>query len=147
VYPFRRRGWPPDRARKEEIAVDKRSAAVVLLACGVGLLATVPSRATVEMEKEARKLGFPAKNCLYCHATPHAVEKMKATAKQLHMAEGNCLLCHGAKIPAKLNDRGQWLVDEKARRKADRLEMNWLKDYVEPEEKAKEGSKGKPPGN
>jgi hypothetical protein len=138
--------------------VGKRSATVVLLTCGVGLLATVPSRATVDMEKQARKLGFPAENCLYCHATPHAVEKMKATAKELHMAEGNCLVCHGANIPAKLNDRGQWLVDEKARRKADRLEMIWLKDYVAPEakapeEKAKEGSKAKgdskakPPGS
>jgi hypothetical protein len=127
--------------------VGKRSAIVIILACGVGLLVTVPSRATVEMEKEAKRLGFPAKNCLYCHATPHAVEKMKATAKQLHMAEGNCLLCHGAKIPAKLNNRGQWLVDEKVRRKAERPEMIWLKDYVEPEEKTKEDSKAKSSGD
>jgi hypothetical protein len=74
------------------------------------------------------------------------VEKIKATARELHMAEGNCLLCHGARIPAKLNDRGQWLVHEKGRRKADRLEMIWLKDDVEPEEKEKDDAKTKPPG-
>jgi mono/diheme cytochrome c family protein len=127
--------------------VSKRRGIATLLACGVGLLVTVPSRATVEMEKEARKLGFPAANCLYCHATPHAVQKMKATARELHMTEGNCLLCHGAKIPAKLNDRGQWLVREKDRRKAERAEMKWLEDYVEPKEKGKDDSKATPPRN
>jgi hypothetical protein len=90
------------------------------------------ARATVDMQHEAKALGFPVKNCLYCHATPHAVEKMKEKAHELDMSDGNCLLCHGGDIPATLNDRGRWLVEEKARRNADEFSMAWLKDYVEP---------------
>jgi hypothetical protein len=90
------------------------------------------ARATVDMQSEAKALGFPVKNCLYCHATPHAVEKMKEKARELDMSDGNCLLCHGGDIPASLNDRGEWLVEEKARRDADEADMAWLKEYVEP---------------
>ena len=96
------------------------------------LSAGPPARATVEMQNEAKKLGLAVDNCLYCHASPHAVEKMKDKARDLDMAEGNCLLCHGGDIPASLNDRGQWLVDEKTRRDAAKLDMAWLKDYKEP---------------
>ena len=91
------------------------------------------------------QLGFPAHNCLYCHASPHAVEKMKEKAKELQMAEGNCLLCHGEDIPARLNDRGQWLVDEKARREVETVDMAWLKDYVEPPPDEDDAG-AKPPG-
>jgi mono/diheme cytochrome c family protein len=88
--------------------------------------------ATVEMQNDAKRLGLKVQNCLYCHASPHAVEKMKAKAKQLAMADGNCLACHGANIPAGLNDRGDWLVAEKDRRKAKACDMAWLKEYKEP---------------
>jgi hypothetical protein len=47
----------------------------------------------------------------------------------------NCQSCHVDKLPKKdaqkLNDRGQWLADEKARRKAKEVDVTWLKEYVE----------------
>ena len=101
-------------------------AVVVLLANGPG------AGATVEMQDAAKALGFPLKNCIYCHASPHAAEQMKETARELNISDGNCLQCHGADIPAALNHRGEWLVAEKERRKADELDMAWLKDYKEP---------------
>jgi mono/diheme cytochrome c family protein len=97
-------------------------------------LGTPAARATVEMQNQAKKLGFPLKNCVYCHASPHAVEKMKETARELNMSDGNCLQCHGADIPTTLNDRGRWLVAEKKRRKADEFDMAWLNDYEEPDD-------------
>ena len=33
--------------------------------------------ATVEMQNQAKTLGFAVKNCLYCHASPHAAEAMQ----------------------------------------------------------------------
>jgi hypothetical protein len=91
-----------------------------------------PAGATVEMQNQAKKLGVDVGNCLYCHASPHSIEVMKKKAKDLHMAGGNCLACHGANIPIKLNQRGEWLVAEKARRIAKEFDMAWLKDYREP---------------
>jgi hypothetical protein len=88
--------------------------------------------ATVEMQNQAKKLGFAIKNCLDCHASPHAIEVMKEKAKDLSMADGNCLACHGADIPAVLNHRGDWLLSEKGRRNAKECDMAWLKDYKEP---------------
>ncbi len=103
---------------------------LVLLAA----IALAPARAdaTVEMQNQAKKLGFAVRNCLYCHASPHAIEVMKKKAKDLNMAEGNCLACHGANIPAALNHRGDWLVLEKGRRHAKEWDMAWLRDYKEP---------------
>lgn len=90
------------------------------------------AEATVEMQVEAKKLGYAVGNCLYCHATSHSVDVMKQKAKSLSMNDGNCLACHGANIPAKLNDRGHWLVAEKARRGARACQMSWLREYKEP---------------
>jgi len=96
------------------------------------LLGSAPrARATVEMQAEARRLGFGVRNCLYCHSSPHAAEVMKKRAQALGVSEGNCMLCHGARIPAALNDRGRWLVQQKARRQARATDMSWLKDYTE----------------
>jgi hypothetical protein len=95
-------------------------------------MATPRADATVEMQNRAKQLGFPVQNCLYCHATPHSVDVMKQKAKTLNMSDGNCLACHGANIPAKLNDRGHWLVAEKTKRSAKECDMAWLRDYKEP---------------
>ncbi len=105
------------------------SRGVLLLAA----FALLPGRAaaTVEMQGQAKKLGFELHNCLYCHASPHSVEVMKKKARDLEMADGNCLACHGARIPAALNQRGRWLVQEKGRRHAKECDMAWLKDYKE----------------
>jgi hypothetical protein len=40
----------------------------------------------------------------------------------------NCQACHTAKPPA-LAPMGQWLKDEKAKRKADQVDLAWIKDY------------------
>lgn len=95
-------------------------------------LAPGPAAATVEMQNEARRLGYTVKNCLDCHASPHAAELMRKKAKDLKMADGNCLACHGANIPAALNAKGEWLVAEKGRRGAKACDMAWLRDYREP---------------
>jgi hypothetical protein len=103
----------------------------LLLAAGLSLAAP-RGEATVEMQNQAKKLGFAVGNCLYCHASPHASEAMKAKARELRIPEGDCLACHGANIPATLNDRGRWLVAQKAARGAKASDMAWLKDYKEP---------------
>jgi hypothetical protein len=111
------------------------------LLAGAVLLAalTVPAPragATVEMQVQAKKLGFQVQNCLYCHATPHSVDVMKKKAKALDMSDGNCVACHGANIPAKLNDRGQWLAAERVKRGAKEADMGWLREYKEPAPKS-----------
>jgi len=113
----------------------------------IAALVLAPSRAgaTVEMQNQAKNLGFPIKNCLDCHATPHAVDVMHQKAKDLKMADGNCLACHGGKIPIGLNQRGEWLVAERARRGATEFDMAWLKDYKEPAPAAKPAA-AKSPG-
>lgn len=61
---------------------------------------------------------------------------MVKKAKELGIASvQNCQSCHVDKLPKKdahkLNERGQWLVDEKTKRKAKEVDVAWLKDYVE----------------
>ncbi len=102
------------------------------LAVAAATLLAGPALATVEMQVQAKKLGFPVGNCLYCHAHSHSVEVMKQKAKSLNLNDGNCLGCHGANIPSKLNERGRWLAAEKARRGAKQWDMAWLRDYKEP---------------
>lgn len=115
--------------------------AVLALALGA-----TPGEATVEMQKQAKGLGFAVQNCLYCHASPHATEVMKAKAKAARVSEGNCLACHGNNIPAALNQRGEWLVAQKIARQAKACDMAWLKDYKDPaaEPKAKPTPKPTP---
>ena len=64
------------------------------------------SRATLPIQKKARDLGFPAENCLYCHN-----EKLPKKGAATH------------------NDRGKWLIAEKAKRQAKEVDPAWLKDY------------------
>ena len=108
-----------------------RAAVSIAGAVAVAAVLTGPALATVEMQVQAKRLGFAVPNCLYCHASPHAIDKMKQRAKSLGMAEGNCLACHGANIPASLNERGSWLAAEKTRRGAKACDMTWLKDFKE----------------
>lgn len=101
--------------------------AVVALSLGA-----TAGEATVEMQKQAKGLGFAVQNCLYCHASPHAAEAMKAKARAARVSEGNCLACHGNNIPAALNQRGEWLVAQRIARQAKACDMAWLKDYKDP---------------
>lgn len=59
--------------------------------------------------KEAKDAGMPARNCQYCHT---AIVPKKETF-----------------TPGELNERGRWLLVEKARRKADKVNPAWLKAY------------------
>lgn len=106
-------------------------ARALLAAAGLALLAPA-GEATVEMQKDAKRLGFAVQNCLYCHASPHATEAMKAKARAARVSEGNCLACHGNDIPAALNARGEWLVAQKGVRGAKACDMAWLRDYKDP---------------
>ena len=44
-----------------------------------------------------------------------------------------CTSCHVNEKPKKkgepLSERGQWLMDEKAKRQAKEIDLTWLKDY------------------
>lgn len=115
-----------------------------LLAAAGWLLLATAGEATVEMQKQAKQLGFAVQNCLYCHASPHATEAMKAKARAARVSEGNCLACHGNDIPAALNHRGDWLVSQKLARGAKACDMAWLKDYKEPAREAKPKPAPKP---
>ena len=87
--------------------------------------------ATPPLERRAKEAGFPATDCLYCHSfdTKH----MEGKAKELGTSPMNCGACHGARLPKSgkdlFNDRGRWLLGEKARRQAKEVDVQWLKDY------------------
>jgi hypothetical protein len=65
---------------------------------------------------QAQKLGFPARDCAYCHVS--------ARGGDMH------------------NERGKWLVTEKEKRKANVIDVAWLKEY-EASRKPKAGARGK----
>jgi hypothetical protein len=70
------------------------------------VLVTSTSTATLPIQKKAKELGFAATNCQYCH-----VEKLPKKGAVSH------------------NDRGNWLIAEKGKRKAAEVDPAWLKDY------------------
>lgn len=66
--------------------------------------------------------------------TARADLAMQKKAKELGIASvTGCQSCHVDKLPkkggAKVNEMGQWLVDQKAARKASAIDVSWLKDY------------------
>jgi gluconate kinase len=85
--------------------LDLGIAGIMLFACAWMVLSGV-STATPAIQKSAKAAGIAADNCLYCH-----VEKMP---KKDAVTE---------------NDRGKWLVAEKAKRNAKEVDGAWLKDY------------------
>ena len=72
-------------------------------------LLTPRTQATLQMQKKAKEAGFAATNCQYCHN-----EKLPVKGKVSH------------------NDRGAFLVKTKEEKKANEIDVAWLKDYVEP---------------
>lgn len=80
-------------------------AAILLFWVGWMLLRST-STATLPLQKKAKELNFPAQNCLYCHN-----EKLPKKGAVTH------------------NERGQWLIAEKEKRKAKEVDVLWLKDY------------------
>src|SRR5215475_8961678 len=83
------------------IKLIKLSIAVVVIA-GVGG-SSFSTKAYPAFLRKAQKFG--AKNCLYCHKQPTGGEGW--------------------------NKRGEWLIAEKERRKADAVDPEWLADYKE----------------
>lgn len=45
------------------------------------------------------------------------------------MGARGCTFCHTTSHGTGWNKRGQWLIREKTRRKAERVDIEWLKDY------------------
>jgi len=80
----------------------------VLLALGTLLTTGGTANATLDLQKKAKATGFQATSCLYCHN-----EKLPKKGAVTH------------------NNRGQWLLTEKDKRKAKEVDVAWLKDYVE----------------
>ena len=80
--------------------------AVALFGAGWMTLTSV-SNATLPMQKKAKEAGFPATNCQYCH-----VEKLPKKGAVSH------------------NERGKWLIDQKAKKGAKEVDPAWLKDYT-----------------
>ena len=83
----------------------KRVSTLAVLAwlAGTGL-----ASATLPIQKKAKELGYAAQTCLFCHN-----EKLPKKEAVTH------------------NERGQWLLAEKGKRKAKEVDASWLKDYVE----------------
>jgi hypothetical protein len=79
---------------------------LMLLAWCGGMLLSGDSSAKLPIQKQAKDAGFPAVNCLYCHG-----EKLPKKDAVTH------------------NDRGNWLIKEKEKRKAKEVDGAWLKDY------------------
>jgi hypothetical protein len=66
--------------------------------------ATRPARGFPPFVEYAKRLGYAAKDCTYCH---------------VGLQGGS----------DKLNARGEWMVAEKVRRDAVAVDVKWLKDY------------------
>lgn len=110
---------------------------LALTAMGAGWLGSGSAWATPPMGKKAKDLGYPASDCSYCHSFDMA--HMREKARAMGVSNMNCYVCHGDKLPkmgkALFNDRGWWLVQQKDKRTVTTVEMEWLKDYVEPAKK------------
>lgn len=81
---------------------------------GLGALLVVapPAHATMDIQKAAKAAGVQVANCMHCHVD-------KLPKKDAH----------------EMNDVGKWLVAEKDKRKAEKADGAWLKDYKAPEKK------------
>ena len=91
----------------------KLSIATVIIAGVVG--SSFSTRAYPPFLRKAQKFG--AKDCTFCHTQPTGGEGW--------------------------NERGNWLIAEKERRKADAVDVEWLADYKEGAKKDGEGAENK----
>jgi hypothetical protein len=92
----------------------KLSIATAIIAGVVG--SSFSTKAYPPFLRKAQKFG--AKDCKFCHTAPAGGEGW--------------------------NDRGQWLIAEKERRKADAIDVEWLAEYKEGAAKTEEPKKEKP---
>jgi hypothetical protein len=76
-------------------------------AAAASLAVAAPAFAGMDLQKKAKELGITSvQNCQSCH-----VDKMPK------------------KDAFKLNEMGQWLVDQKEAKKAKEVDVAWLKEY------------------
>jgi hypothetical protein len=78
----------------------------VALVWGGWMAFTGTSNADLEIQKQAKAAGVNVKNCQDCHVD-------KLPKKDAH----------------ELNDAGKWLVAEKEKRGASKVDGAWMKDY------------------
>ncbi|NBO66707.1 MAG: hypothetical protein EBU88_18000 [Acidobacteria bacterium] len=76
---------------------------IAVLALAIMLGSTLITGAYPPFVKKSEKYG--AKNCLFCHKQPSGGEGW--------------------------NKRGEWLIAEKDKRKADTIDVTWLEEYKE----------------
>ena len=74
--------------------------------------------------------------CALSAGNASASMPMVKKAKELGITSvTSCQSCHVDKLPKKeahkVNERGQWLLDQKAKRNAKEIDVAWLKEYVE----------------
>ena len=90
------------------------------------------------MKQTGSKLGFAALalvgfGWIALSGTSSGTMAMQKKAKEAGFAVDNCTYCHNEKMPKKgestYNDRGKWLMDQKAKKGAAEVDVNWLKDY------------------
>lgn len=79
---------------------------IAVVALAFVLAGPEPAQATMEFQKAAKAAGLEVANCKHCHNV--AMPKKGAPD---------------------LNATGQWLVDQKAAKKAEKIDVTWLKDY------------------
>jgi hypothetical protein len=86
----------------------KKRTVLVLAGAAAVLALGRPASATMPMQKKAKEAGIAAvQNCQSCH-----VEKLPKKGD-----------------PLKTTEMGQWLMDQKASRKAKEVDVLWLKEY------------------
>jgi hypothetical protein len=126
----------------------RRSRAWVVTVLGMAAWLTLAQTglATVRLGQEARELGYAAEDCSYCHS--FSLAHMAEEARRVGLKTTNCIACHGDRLPLSgyelFNKRGRFLLDEKKKRKADRPDVSWLKDYVEKEQEEPTAKKPTP---
>ena len=113
-----------------------RAGFTVCLIAGA-VLGPVGASATPPLQKQARAQGFAATDCSYCHTFD--MEHMRKKGREAGIPNMNCVNCHGKTLPRTgrglLNERGQWLLDERIRRKVKAVDAAWLREYPRKEAK------------
>jgi uncharacterized damage-inducible protein DinB len=94
----------------------KNQIRIAVLLCGLGVMlsSALPAASYPPYVRQAAKFG--AKDCLFCHTRAEGGEGW--------------------------NELGKWLMDERDRRKADSIDVNWLADYKPGSSSATNAGKG-----
>lgn len=105
---------------------------------GAVLLAGTATRATATLpiQREALTLGYPARNCSYCHVFDSDHMKERGKSQGIEVRTLDCYACHKGRLPKTgarlLNERGRFLLNAKRHMRADKVRADWLKTYRDP---------------